>query len=75
MEAGLAFTCIGNNTALDVRYLENNSWMSDTKQSNAFEYDESTAVAYVSAERNFTNSFSVSSGYGMNLHAPKDISG
>lgn len=57
MEAGLAFTCIGNNTALDVRYLENNSWMSDTKQSNAFEYDESTAVAYVSAERNFTNSF------------------
>lgn len=56
MEAGLAFTSIGNNATLDVHRRENNSWILDAQQSNAFDYDENSAVAYMSVERNFTNS-------------------
>lgn len=56
MEAGLAFTSIGNNATLDVHCRENNSWILDAQQSNAFDYDENSAVAYMSVERNFTNS-------------------
>ena len=56
METGVAFTSIGNTTALDVNKWENNAWILDTQQSNAFDYDENTAVAYVSAEKNLTNS-------------------
>lgn len=56
MEAGLAFTSIGNNATLDVHRRENNYWILDAQQSNAFDYDENSAVAYMSVERNFTNS-------------------
>lgn len=57
METGLAITSIGNKTALDIHYLEDNSWILDPRQTNAFDYDENTAAAYVSFEKNFTESF------------------
>lgn len=56
IEAGIAYTNIVNNTALDVHHQENNSWTLDPQQSNAFDYDENTLAAYVSVEKNFTNS-------------------
>lgn len=57
METGLAITSIGNKTALDIHYLEDNSWLLDPQQTNAFDYDENTAAAYVSFEKNFSESF------------------
>lgn len=57
METGIAFTGIGNNTSLTVKRYVNSQWMDDPTQSNGFDYDENTAAAYISAEKNFTNSF------------------
>lgn len=57
METGFAITSIGNKTASDIHYLEDNSWLLDPQQTNAFDYDENTVAAYVSFEKNFTKSF------------------
>lgn len=57
LETGLAFTAIGNKTMLGVSQYDGNQWVVDPLQSNRFDYDESTAAAYVGAERNFTDSF------------------
>lgn len=57
LETGLAFTGIGNNTMLSVSQYDGNQWVNDPLQSNRFNYDENTVAAYVSAERNFSDSF------------------
>ncbi len=57
METGAAFTAIGNKTALTAGTYDDSQWIYDPTQSNAFDYDECTAAAYVSAEKNFSNSF------------------
>ena len=57
LETGFAFTGIGNNTKLNVSQYDGNKWIIDPMQSNRFNYDENTVAAYVSAERNFTDSF------------------
>ena len=57
LETGLAFTRIRNNTMLNVCQYNGDQWVNDPSQSNRFNYDESTFATYVSAERNFTNSF------------------
>ncbi len=56
METGVAFTGIGNNTSLTVNHFANNQWINNPTQSNGFNYDENTAAAYISVEKNFTNS-------------------
>ena len=56
MEAGAAFTAIGNNTSLRIDRLVDGQWVVDPTQSNAFDYDENTAAAYISAEKSFSNS-------------------
>ena len=55
LEAGAAYTVIGNKTALTAGTFDDGQWLHDPAQSNAFDYDEHTAAAYVSAEKNFTN--------------------
>lgn len=56
-ETGVAFTGIGNNTALTVNRYVNSQWIGDPTQSNGFDYDENTVAAYISTEKSFTNSF------------------
>lgn len=57
METGVAFTSIGNNTAIDVCNYENGEWINDPLQSNRFNYDENTAAVYISAEKSFSEAF------------------
>ncbi|MBQ1722326.1 MAG: TonB-dependent receptor family protein, partial [Muribaculaceae bacterium] len=57
METGVAYTAIGNKTALTAGTFDDSQWIFDLTQSNAFDYDERTAAAYVSAEKSFGNSF------------------
>jgi hypothetical protein len=57
METGVAYTAIGNKTALTAGTFDDSQWIFDPTQSNAFDYDERTAAAYVSAEKSFGNSF------------------
>ena len=57
MEMGVAYTAIGNKTALTAGTYDDSQWIFDPTQSNAFDYDERTAAAYVSAEKSFGNSF------------------
>ena len=57
METGVAITSIGNNTELDVCNYEAGEWINDLLQSNRFNYDESTAAAYLSVESNLSDSF------------------
>ena len=57
METGVAYTAIGNKTALTAGIYDGSQWIFDPTQSNAFEYDEITVAAYVSAEKSFSNSF------------------
>ena len=57
MEAGVAYTAIGNKTALKAGTYDDSHWIYDPTQSNAFDYDELTAAAYISAEKSFGNSF------------------
>ncbi|MBQ7691129.1 MAG: TonB-dependent receptor [Muribaculaceae bacterium] len=57
METGLAYTAIGNKTAMTAGTYEGAQWVYDPTQSNAFDYDENTAAAYVSAEKSFGDSF------------------
>ena len=57
MDTGLAFTGIDNNTMLCLSQYDGDQWANDPLQSNRFNYDENTAAAYVSAERNFSDSF------------------
>lgn len=56
IETGMAYTAIGNTTALTAGTYDDAQWVVDPSQSNAFDYDETTAAAYVSAEKSFTNS-------------------
>ena len=56
MEAGIAYTGIGNNTSLTVNRYVNIQWANDPTQSNGFDYDENTAAAYISVEKSFANS-------------------
>lgn len=57
METGVAYTAIGNKTALTAGTYDDSQWIFDPTQSNAFDYDERTAAAYISAEKSFGNSF------------------
>lgn len=57
METGIAFTSIKNNNALSVHHWEKGSWVLDTLQNNFFDYGEKIAAAYISIEKNFTESF------------------
>ncbi len=57
MDAGAAYTGINNNTDLQVSDFIAGNWVNNLLQSNTFNYDERTAAVYVSAERNFSNSF------------------
>ncbi|MDE5806809.1 MAG: outer membrane beta-barrel family protein, partial [Muribaculaceae bacterium] len=56
MEAGAAYTSIGNKTNLDIANERDGAMVDDPTQSNSFIYDEKTAALYVSAERNLTSS-------------------
>ena len=56
MEAGLAYTSIGNKTSLTVNRYINNQWEIEPMQSNGFDYDENTVAAYISVEKSFTKS-------------------
>lgn len=56
VETGASCTSISNNTALGVNKLIDGTWVNDPMQSNTFTYSEKTAAAYVSAEKNFSNS-------------------
>lgn len=57
MDAGAAYTGVNNNTDLHVSDFIAGNWVNNTSQSNTFNYDEKTAAVYVSAEKNFSNSF------------------
>lgn len=57
MEAGAAFTAVGNDTEIHVSNYADGVWMPDNKQSNSFDYDERTVAVYASAEKTFFNSF------------------
>ncbi len=52
MDAGAAYTTIGNNTGLSVSGGDPSG-----VQSNSFRYDEKTAAIYVGAEKNFSDAF------------------
>ena len=56
IEIGVAYTAIGNKTALTAGTYDDAQWVLDTSQSNTFDYDENTAAAYICAEKSFTNS-------------------
>ncbi|MBR5117311.1 MAG: TonB-dependent receptor [Muribaculaceae bacterium] len=57
LETGVAFTSIGNNTALYVNNYDNGEWVNDPLLSNRFNYDERTSAAYISAEKSLSESF------------------
>lgn len=57
METGMAYTAIGNKTALTAGTCNGSQWVHDPSQSNGFDYDESTVAAYASVEKSFSNSF------------------
>ncbi len=57
METGMAYTTIGNKTALTAGTYSGSQWVHDPSQSNGFDYDESTVAAYASVEKSFSNSF------------------
>lgn len=57
MDAGAAYTGINNKTALQINDFIDGGWIHNSIQSNTFIYDERTSAVYVSAEKNFTNSF------------------
>lgn len=57
IETGAAYTAIGNKTALAAGTYNEAQWIFDPAQSNVFDYDENTAAAYISAEKNFSKSF------------------
>lgn len=57
MEAGAAFTAVGNDTEIHVSDYADGVWMPDNRQSNSFDYDERTVAVYASAEKTFFNSF------------------
>lgn len=57
IDAGAAYTGINNNTDLQVSDIITGNRINNPSQSNKFNYDEKTAAVYVSAEKNFSNSF------------------
>ena len=57
METGMAYTAIGNKTALTAGTYNGSQWVHDPSESNGFDYDESTVAAYASVEKSFSNSF------------------
>lgn len=56
MEAGASFTGIDNTTRLDIYNFTNTTQNSD-RINNSFKYNEKTGAVYMSAERNYINSF------------------
>lgn len=54
LDAGLAYTSIGNSTSIDVENKIAGQWINDPLQTNGFDYNEHTFAAYASAEKNFT---------------------
>ncbi|MDE6511908.1 MAG: outer membrane beta-barrel family protein, partial [Muribaculaceae bacterium] len=57
MDAGAAYTGVDNGTDLHINDFIDGSWVNNAMQSNTFNYDEKTTAFYVSAEKNFSNSF------------------
>lgn len=57
MDAGAAYTGVNNGTDLRINDFIDGNWVNNALQSNNFNYDERTAAVYVSAEKNFSNSF------------------
>lgn len=57
VEAGAAFTSIGNRTGIDVNNLVDGEWIPDLSQSNDFEYSEKTVAVYASAESAFSEAW------------------
>ena len=57
METGMAYTAIGNKTALTAGTYNGSQWVHDPTQNNGFDYGESTVAAYASVEKSFSNSF------------------
>ncbi|MBD5370259.1 MAG: TonB-dependent receptor [Bacteroides sp.] len=55
MEAGLAYTSIGNRTRLGIADEIDGEMVDNPLQSNDFVYHERTASAYLTAERNFAS--------------------
>ena len=56
METGLAYTGIGNKTALTAGTYDDSHWIFDPSLSNTFDYNENTLAAYVSVEKSLTKS-------------------
>ena len=63
MESGLSYTGIVNSTTLTAGSYDNSQWIYDPIQSNAFDYKENTAAAYISAEKSINNLFFVKVGF------------
>lgn len=57
MDAGAAYTGIGNNTDLQIYDFIDGGWVNNMLQSNSFNYDERTTAIYASAEKNFSGLF------------------
>ena len=57
MDAGVAYTDVNNGTDLNINDFIDGNWINNALQSNTFNYEERTAAVYVSAEKNFSNSF------------------
>lgn len=56
LETGIAYTSIGNKTALIAGNYNSSQWTYDPSQSNEYDYDENTTAIYISAEKGFSNS-------------------
>ncbi|MDE6298531.1 MAG: outer membrane beta-barrel family protein [Muribaculaceae bacterium] len=54
MEAGAAYTGVRNCTDLNINDYIDGGWINNPLQSNSFNYNEETAAAYISAEKNFS---------------------
>ncbi|MDE5786640.1 MAG: outer membrane beta-barrel family protein, partial [Duncaniella sp.] len=57
VDAGAAFTGVGNITDLRISDFLDGGWINNPLRSNTFNYDERTAAVYISAEKNFSNQF------------------
>lgn len=56
MEAGAAYTSIGNKTDLDIFHDLNGKMVNDPLQSNKFNYEEKTTAIYATAEKSIGSS-------------------
>lgn len=57
IDAGAAFTGVNNDMELQINNFIEGNWVTNPQQSNSFRYDENTAAAYVSIEKNFSGNF------------------